>query len=56
MVDIQTVSIAIASASVAAGIIYYAHDDNKLGSVKSDQAEMKQAFELGIKVSKCDIE
>jgi len=36
--------------------IYYAHDDNKLGSVKNDQAKMKQAFELGIKVSKCDIE
>jgi multimeric flavodoxin WrbA len=35
-------------------IIYYAHDDNKLGSVKNDQAKMKQAFELGIKVSKCD--
>jgi hypothetical protein len=39
-----------------AEIIYYVHDDNKLGSVKNDQAKMKQAFELGIKVSKCDIE
>jgi multimeric flavodoxin WrbA len=39
-----------------AEIIYYAHDDNKLGSVKNDQAKMKQAFELGIKVSKCNIE
>jgi multimeric flavodoxin WrbA len=39
-----------------AEIICYAHDDNKLGSVKDDQARMKQAFELGIKVSKCNIE
>ena len=39
-----------------AEIIYYAHDDSELGSVKNDQAKMKQAFELGIKVSMCDIE
>jgi multimeric flavodoxin WrbA len=39
-----------------ADIIYHAHDDNKLGSVKNDQTKMKQAFELGIKVSKCDVE
>jgi multimeric flavodoxin WrbA len=38
-----------------AEIIYYAHDDNKLGGVKNNQAKMKQAFELGIKVSKCSI-
>lgn len=37
-------------------IIYYAHDDNELGNVKNDRARMKQAFELGIRVSKCNIE
>ena len=39
-----------------ADIIYHAHDDNNLGSVKTDQAKVKQAFELGIKVSKPDVE
>jgi multimeric flavodoxin WrbA len=39
-----------------AEIIYYAHDDDTLGSVKNDQAKMKQTFELGIKISKCNIE
>jgi multimeric flavodoxin WrbA len=39
-----------------AEIIYYAHDDDTLGSAKNDQAKMKQAFELGIKISKCYIE
>jgi len=37
-------------------IIYYAHEDNKLGNVKNDQAKMKEAFELGFKVSKSNIE
>ena len=37
-------------------ITYYAHDDNELGNVKNDQARMKQALELGIRVSKCSIE
>jgi multimeric flavodoxin WrbA len=36
--------------------IYYAHEDNKLGSVKNDQTRMKQAFEVGIKLSKSSIE
>ncbi len=37
-------------------IIYYAHEDNKLGNVKNDQAKMKQAFKLGIEISRGDIE
>jgi multimeric flavodoxin WrbA len=37
-------------------IIYHAHDDNELGSVKNDQAKMRQAFDLGIKISKCNTE
>jgi multimeric flavodoxin WrbA len=36
--------------------IYYAHDDNELGSVKNDHAKMKQTFDLGVKVSKSNIE
>jgi len=39
-----------------ADTIYHAHDDNKLGSVRNDQTTMKQAFELGIKLSENDIE
>lgn len=31
--------------------ILYAHDDNELGSVKNEQAKMKQAFDVGTKIS-----
>jgi multimeric flavodoxin WrbA len=30
----------------------YAHDDNELGSIKKDKKKMKQAFDIGVKISK----
>jgi multimeric flavodoxin WrbA len=30
----------------------YAHDDNELGSIKKDKKKMKQAFDIGVRISK----
>lgn len=30
----------------------YAHDDNELGSIKKDKKKMKQAFDIGARISK----
>lgn len=31
--------------------MFYRHDDNKLGGVKNDKAKMKQAFDIGVRIS-----
>jgi multimeric flavodoxin WrbA len=30
----------------------YAHDDNELGSIKKDKKKMRQAFDIGVRISK----
>ena len=35
-------------------IFAYAHDDNELGSVKNDKLKMKQAFEIGVRISELE--
>lgn len=30
---------------------FYSHDDNELGSIKNDKEKMKQAFDIGVKIS-----
>ena len=30
----------------------YAHDDNELGSIKKDKKKMKQAFDIGVRISR----
>lgn len=34
--------------------MFYGHDDNELGGVKKDKEKMKQAFDIGVKISKQD--
>jgi multimeric flavodoxin WrbA len=30
---------------------FYSHDDNELGSIKNDKEKMKQAFDIGVRIS-----
>jgi hypothetical protein len=32
-------------------IFFYSHDDNELGSIENDKEKMKQAFDIGVKIS-----
>jgi multimeric flavodoxin WrbA len=32
--------------------LFYSHEDNELGSIKNDKERMKQAFDVGVRISK----